>query len=221
MVTVSDEDAMETSRQLAKLEGFMCGISCGAAAWAALHLAKQPENAGKLIVCDPARPGRTLPVDEAVPGIENWGVAVARRAMLTCSALLFVPQLRQHAVIFQRRRVADGGFAAGDVAQQPPHDLAAARLGQRSGEADVVGLGQRADFLANVLLRSSLRSFSSGLPLLSVTNTATASPLISSGRPTAAASATCGWLTRALSISIVLRRCPATFSTSSMRPMIQ
>jgi cysteine synthase A len=51
VVTVSDEDAMETSRQLAQKEGFMCGISCGAAAWAALHLAKQPENKGKTIVC--------------------------------------------------------------------------------------------------------------------------------------------------------------------------
>jgi cysteine synthase A len=50
VVLVSDDDAMETSRQLAKLEGFMCGISCGAAAWAALDLAKRPQNAGKLIV---------------------------------------------------------------------------------------------------------------------------------------------------------------------------
>jgi cysteine synthase A len=50
VVTVQDEDAMETSRQLAKLEGFMCGISCGAAAWAALQVAKRPENEGKLIV---------------------------------------------------------------------------------------------------------------------------------------------------------------------------
>jgi cysteine synthase len=50
VVRVADEDAMETSRQLARLEGFMCGISCGAAAWAALDLAKRPENAGKLIV---------------------------------------------------------------------------------------------------------------------------------------------------------------------------
>jgi len=51
VITVGDEDAMETSRRLAELEGFMCGISCGAAAWAALELAKKPENAGKLIVC--------------------------------------------------------------------------------------------------------------------------------------------------------------------------
>jgi cysteine synthase A len=50
VVQVTDDDAMETSRQLAAQEGFMCGISCGAAAWAAISLAKKPENAGKLIV---------------------------------------------------------------------------------------------------------------------------------------------------------------------------
>ncbi len=50
IVLVQDEDAMETARQLAKQEGFMCGISCGAAAWAALELGRRPENAGKLIV---------------------------------------------------------------------------------------------------------------------------------------------------------------------------
>jgi cysteine synthase len=50
VVQVRDEDAMETSRQLARLEGFMCGISCGAAAWAALQVARRKELAGKLIV---------------------------------------------------------------------------------------------------------------------------------------------------------------------------
>ncbi|HID75220.1 MAG TPA: cysteine synthase A [Planctomycetaceae bacterium] len=50
VITVRDEDAAETSRNLARLEGLMCGISSGAAAWAALQLARRPENQGKLIV---------------------------------------------------------------------------------------------------------------------------------------------------------------------------
>lgn len=50
VVQVNDEDAMETARQMAKLEGLMCGISSGAAAWAALQIARKPENSGKLIV---------------------------------------------------------------------------------------------------------------------------------------------------------------------------
>ena len=50
VVKVDDEDAMETARQMAKREGLMCGISCGAAAWGALQVARRSENAGKLVV---------------------------------------------------------------------------------------------------------------------------------------------------------------------------
>ncbi len=50
VIQVADEDAMETSRRLARLEGLLCGISAGAAAWAALQVARRPENAGRLVV---------------------------------------------------------------------------------------------------------------------------------------------------------------------------
>jgi len=50
VVQVRDEDAFDTSRRLARMEGLMCGISCGAAAWAALELGRRQENRGILIV---------------------------------------------------------------------------------------------------------------------------------------------------------------------------
>jgi cysteine synthase A len=50
VITVRDEDAFETARRLAREEGMLCGISCGAAAFAAIQIATKKENAGKLIV---------------------------------------------------------------------------------------------------------------------------------------------------------------------------
>ena len=50
IITVTDQDAYDTGRVLARREGILAGISSGAAAWAAIQLAKRPENAGKTIV---------------------------------------------------------------------------------------------------------------------------------------------------------------------------
>ena len=47
---VTNEEAIEFARRLAREEGILAGISCGAAAAVAVRLAKKPEHAGKTIV---------------------------------------------------------------------------------------------------------------------------------------------------------------------------
>lgn len=50
VITVTDDDAFETARRLAAQEGILCGISSGAAVWAALQVARRKEAMGKRIV---------------------------------------------------------------------------------------------------------------------------------------------------------------------------
>ena len=50
IITVKNDDAMATGRELARTEGLLIGISCGAAVWAATQVARRPENKGKVIL---------------------------------------------------------------------------------------------------------------------------------------------------------------------------
>ena len=47
---MTDEDAAEACKKMSRTEGVLVGISSGAAVWAAIRLAKRPENEGKTIV---------------------------------------------------------------------------------------------------------------------------------------------------------------------------
>jgi cysteine synthase len=50
VVRVGNDDAMNTARRMASEDGLLVGISSGAAVWAAMEVAKRPENKGKLVV---------------------------------------------------------------------------------------------------------------------------------------------------------------------------
>ena len=64
VITVTNEDAFETARQVAKQEGILCGISSGAAVWAAMQVAARPENEGmQIVVVLPSTGERYLSTD--------------------------------------------------------------------------------------------------------------------------------------------------------------
>ena len=62
IIPVENDDAFATGRAVGHKEGVLVGISSGAAVWAALQLAKRPENEGKTIVaCLPTPASATCP----------------------------------------------------------------------------------------------------------------------------------------------------------------
>ena len=68
IVTVTNRQALETARKLAGSEGILCGISSGAAAWAALEIARRSNNKGKqIVVVLPDTGERYLSTDLIVP----------------------------------------------------------------------------------------------------------------------------------------------------------
>jgi cysteine synthase A len=72
VITVSNDNAFKTARTLAKVEGILCGISSGAAAWAALEVAKRPESRGKrIVVILPSTGERYISTDLFLPSISR------------------------------------------------------------------------------------------------------------------------------------------------------
>jgi cysteine synthase A len=72
VVQVKNEDALEMTRRMAREEGILAGISSGAIAWAAIEVAKRPENAGKLIVsvvCDTGERYLSTPTYSELPSV--------------------------------------------------------------------------------------------------------------------------------------------------------
>src|SRR5271157_2080309 len=62
-------------------------------------------------------------------------------------------ELEQDVEVFQRGDISGGLMAGGDIAQEPSHDLSRARFGQGVGEPDIVGAGQSADGLDDMLAK--------------------------------------------------------------------
>src|SRR5258708_3620282 len=77
-------------------------------------------------------------------------VADCTSGQILASIVVVRAKLREHAEVLEGGRVSLGVTPRSDVLQQPPHDLAAAGLRERVGEADRVGPGELADLLVDV-----------------------------------------------------------------------
>jgi len=83
VVRVTNDDAITTTRRLAREEGIFAGISSGSITWAALQLASRPENAGKLIVsivCDFGERYLSNPVYAELPDPDDAWLGIAEPA---------------------------------------------------------------------------------------------------------------------------------------------
>lgn len=77
VIQVSNDDAFKTARRLAREEGILCGISSGAAAWAALQVAARAENSEKLVVAilpDTGERYLSTPLAELEEGEMEWAL---------------------------------------------------------------------------------------------------------------------------------------------------
>src|ERR1043166_2663152 len=93
----------------------------------------------------------TWPGSRASSGSFRPESVLVRTIKSNPSSLLLLTQTGEHRVVLERGRVADRILAARDVAQQTAHDLSAARLRQRVGEAEIVRAREGADLLRDVL----------------------------------------------------------------------
>src|SRR5688572_9151079 len=94
-----------------------------------------------------------------IAGERGWSAAArSSRAPIfkRARSFLVLAQARQERVVLDRARVLHGLDPGRDVAQEPAHDLAAARFGQRVGEADLARPRELADLLRDVLHQLAL-----------------------------------------------------------------